>query len=176
MMRRSGVEAAADAPRDDLSTARRRRLSAVPPEELPLGEDALELVNEDPGAGDRPRPASRRPTRSGRGAGRGLPRRHRPTKPIGDPIDDTSDEPTGRRRVRRRAEDGHPGEPPARKPVEEDPWPRLRAELGRDHVRRRVAGLTEARCRDRRSTGDPVACRPLQPPRSAGSASSLGRV
>ncbi len=33
---------------DDLSTARRRRLSAVPPEELPLGEDALELVSEDP--------------------------------------------------------------------------------------------------------------------------------
>ena len=29
-------------------TARRRRLSAVPPEELPLGEDALELVNETP--------------------------------------------------------------------------------------------------------------------------------
>jgi hypothetical protein len=36
------------APADDLSTARRRRLSAVPPEELPLGEDALELVNETP--------------------------------------------------------------------------------------------------------------------------------
>jgi len=36
------------ASRDDLSTARRRRLSAVPPEELPLGEDALELVNEEP--------------------------------------------------------------------------------------------------------------------------------
>jgi hypothetical protein len=35
-------------PHDDLSTARRRRLSAVPPEELPLGEDALELVSEDP--------------------------------------------------------------------------------------------------------------------------------
>jgi hypothetical protein len=32
---------------DDLS-ARRRRLSAVPPEELPLGEDAIELVSEDP--------------------------------------------------------------------------------------------------------------------------------
>jgi hypothetical protein len=31
---------------DDLS-ARRRRLSAVPAEELPLGEDAIELVNED---------------------------------------------------------------------------------------------------------------------------------
>jgi hypothetical protein len=31
---------------DDLSTARQRRLSAVPPDELPLGEDALELVSE----------------------------------------------------------------------------------------------------------------------------------
>jgi hypothetical protein len=34
--------------RDDLSDARRRRLSAVPADELPLGEDAIELVSEDP--------------------------------------------------------------------------------------------------------------------------------
>ena len=43
--------------RDDLSDARRRRLSAVPPDELPLGEDAIELVSEDPeheAAHDRP--------------------------------------------------------------------------------------------------------------------------
>jgi hypothetical protein len=33
--------------RDDLSDARRRRLSAVPPDELPLGDDAIELVSED---------------------------------------------------------------------------------------------------------------------------------
>jgi hypothetical protein len=40
--------AAPEAPvsRDDLSTARQRRLSAVPPDELPLGEDAIELVSE----------------------------------------------------------------------------------------------------------------------------------
>jgi hypothetical protein len=37
---------AASAGRDDLSTARQRRLSAVPPDELPLGEDAIELVSE----------------------------------------------------------------------------------------------------------------------------------
>jgi Protein of unknown function (DUF3071) len=37
---------AASASRDDLSTARQRRLSAVPPDELPLGEDAIELVSE----------------------------------------------------------------------------------------------------------------------------------
>jgi hypothetical protein len=36
---------AASAP-DDLSTARQRRLSAVPPDDLPLGEDAIELVSE----------------------------------------------------------------------------------------------------------------------------------
>jgi Protein of unknown function (DUF3071) len=41
-------EAAEEAARDDLSDARRRRLSAVPAEELPLGEDAIELVSEDP--------------------------------------------------------------------------------------------------------------------------------
>ncbi|HEY3530914.1 MAG TPA: septation protein SepH [Nocardioides sp.] len=34
--------------RDDLSDARRRRLSAVPADELPLGADAIELVSEDP--------------------------------------------------------------------------------------------------------------------------------
>jgi Protein of unknown function (DUF3071) len=34
--------------RDDLSDARRRRLSAVPADELPLGDDAIELVSEDP--------------------------------------------------------------------------------------------------------------------------------
>jgi len=38
----------AAASRDDLSDARRRHLSAVPPDELPLGEDALELVSESP--------------------------------------------------------------------------------------------------------------------------------
>jgi hypothetical protein len=34
--------------RDDLSDARRRHLSAVPPDELPLGEDAITLVTESP--------------------------------------------------------------------------------------------------------------------------------
>jgi hypothetical protein len=33
---------------DELSDARRRRLSAVPADELPLGDDAIELVSEDP--------------------------------------------------------------------------------------------------------------------------------
>jgi hypothetical protein len=39
-----------DSARDDLSDARRRRLSAVPADELPLGDDAIELVSEDPPA------------------------------------------------------------------------------------------------------------------------------
>jgi hypothetical protein len=43
----SPAEPAAPA-RDDLSDARRRRLSAVPADELPLGDDAIELVSEDP--------------------------------------------------------------------------------------------------------------------------------
>ena len=38
----------AAASRDDLSDARRRHLSAVPPDELPLGEDAITLVTESP--------------------------------------------------------------------------------------------------------------------------------
>jgi hypothetical protein len=43
----AGPEPSASATtRDDLSTARQRHLSAVPPDELPLGEDAIELVSE----------------------------------------------------------------------------------------------------------------------------------
>jgi len=38
----------AETSRDDLSDARRRRLSAVPADELALGDDAIELVSEDP--------------------------------------------------------------------------------------------------------------------------------
>ena len=41
-------DAGAGATRDDLSDARRRRLSAVPADELPLGDDAIELVTEEP--------------------------------------------------------------------------------------------------------------------------------
>ena len=70
---------------DDLSTARRRRLAAVPPDELPLGEDAIDLVTEAPAATSRwPEPTARGERRARcRGPGRGLPRRpgrrrHRP--------------------------------------------------------------------------------------------------
>lgn len=47
---RSGPAAAAtEAPsRDDLQQARQRRLSSVPADELPLGEDAIEMVHTDP--------------------------------------------------------------------------------------------------------------------------------
>jgi len=49
------AEQASTTTRDDLSDARRRRLSAVPADELPLGEDAIELVTEEPEvAHDRP--------------------------------------------------------------------------------------------------------------------------
>jgi hypothetical protein len=44
----SAAEAAPASSTDDLSAARRRRLAAVPPDELPLGEDAIDLVSEDP--------------------------------------------------------------------------------------------------------------------------------
>jgi Protein of unknown function (DUF3071) len=42
----AGGSTSSSGSRDDLSTARRRRLSAVPPDDLPLGEDAIELVSE----------------------------------------------------------------------------------------------------------------------------------
>ena len=41
---RPAAPAPAQASRDELQQARARRLSAVPPDELPLGEDAIELV------------------------------------------------------------------------------------------------------------------------------------
>jgi hypothetical protein len=41
---------------DDLAAARQRRLSAVSPDELPLGEDTIEMVG-DPEATDEPHPA-----------------------------------------------------------------------------------------------------------------------
>ena len=42
------AEEADELTRDDLSDARRRRLSSVPADELPLGDDAIELVSDDP--------------------------------------------------------------------------------------------------------------------------------
>ena len=44
------VAAAQRPARDDLKQARGRRLSAVPHEELPLGDDAIELVSEESGS------------------------------------------------------------------------------------------------------------------------------
>ena len=47
---------------DDLSAVRRRRLAAVPPDELPLGEDAIDLVTEEPDrARESPTPWGPRP-------------------------------------------------------------------------------------------------------------------
>jgi len=43
-----GESVASPAPaRDDLQSVRERRLTSVPPDELPLGDDAIELVHED---------------------------------------------------------------------------------------------------------------------------------
>ena len=126
-----------EATRDDLSTARRRRLSAVPPDELPLGEDALELVSEIQPTSATARLGPRRPPPS-------APRRRsrptwtsrvpttRPPRPTSRTPTPTVDEPADDP-----ADDEHPHEPPVAQAGEEDPWPGLGAELGRDHVRRR---------------------------------------
>jgi hypothetical protein len=44
---RPAASAPVQASRDELQQARARRLSAVPPDELPLGEDAIELVTDE---------------------------------------------------------------------------------------------------------------------------------
>ena len=66
----SSPDETAAASTDDLSQARRRRLSAVPLDELPLGEDAIDLVSEPDssrrvpiGTGGRRPSAPRRPSR-----------------------------------------------------------------------------------------------------------------
>ena len=44
-------------PTDEAAGPRRRRLAAVPADELPLGDDAIEMVSGDRPSGDRPSPA-----------------------------------------------------------------------------------------------------------------------
>jgi hypothetical protein len=105
------------APGDDLSTVRRRRLSAVPPEELPLGEDALELVNEDPPPGlevARETEEARIEESAALGAEAPLeaylddPDDTVTTPAVTDETDDAEES---------EADDDHPHEPPSRKPV-----------------------------------------------------------
>ena len=107
-----------EAARDDLSTARRRRLSAVPPDELPLGEDALELVSEasDHDVADDGATAARPEENVALGAEAPLEAYldesgsddTSTTPAVSDSDDDTSDDPS---------DDEHPHEPPSRKPV-----------------------------------------------------------
>jgi hypothetical protein len=102
-----------EATRDDLSTARRRRLSAVPPDELPLGQDALELVSE---AADDEATATRPEENAALGAEAPL------EAYLDEPgADDTSTTPAATDSdgapTDEPADDEQPHEPPARKPV-----------------------------------------------------------
>jgi hypothetical protein len=117
-------EADATAPGDDLSTARRRRLSAVPPEELPLGEDALELVNEDsaPPTLEVAAPTEDAESEDARIEESAALGAEAPLEAYLDDLADTSttpavadeaDEPD----AQGEAGDDHPHEPPSRKPV-----------------------------------------------------------
>ena len=119
----AAVQDGETAPSDDLTTARRRRLSAVPPDELPLGEDALELVNEDPA----PRAFEATPDENAAlGAEAPL------EAYLDDPVDDTADTTTTAAVTDEtdlgdagdsadaevdESDDDHPHEPPSRKPV-----------------------------------------------------------
>ena len=115
------------------------------PEELPLGEDALELVSEDPA----PQPTleatpDAAPTTEEarlRRAPRSAPRRRsRPTSttPPTDRHPDAAVDAARRRRAEPTARTTTArGRAPLAQAGQEDPRPRLGAELGRDHVRRR---------------------------------------
>ena len=126
--------------RDDLQSVRERRLTSVGQDELPLGDDAIELVTGSEPATDREVADERR---------RGVPRRHpglrRPRAARG-----------GRRGGGRRA---RAEEPPLAVRCKEE-GPGLGAELGRDHVRRSERPVTQrgtsASRRSRRSSKPPT--------------------
>ena len=127
------------AARDDLKRARQRRLSAVPEEELPLGDDALELVSEpETSTVDLTETAAR--VRDGSDAD---------LSPTPEPLADEPhpDEPHPDEAAPAAEEQTEPRSPrpgaAAGTAQAQGPRPRLGAELGRDHVRRQ-AGLTRS--------------------------------
>jgi hypothetical protein len=102
--------------RDDLSDARRRRLSAVPADELPLdgtdllGDDAIELVS------DVPEPAVAH-DRAEETAALGA---EAPVEAYLDSVDapdSSAESPADEREESKERDDSHPHEPPSRKPV-----------------------------------------------------------
>jgi hypothetical protein len=97
--------------RDDLSSARQRRLSAVPPDELPLGDDAIELVTEDPGA----EPARARVEESAALGAEAPVEAYLDDDTSTTPAVSDTDEPSDAATAE--PSDDHPDEPPARKPV-----------------------------------------------------------
>jgi Protein of unknown function (DUF3071) len=120
--------------RDDLSDARRRRLSAVPADELPLGEDAIELVSEDPApevtrtrleesaalGAEAPLEAylDAAPVDSGAGSGADARTGSPAAPPAGeDSAQGTLDELTDEDSSESSSEDPRRHEPPSRKPV-----------------------------------------------------------
>ena len=122
----SAEDAAPASSTDDLSAARRRRLAAVPPDELPLGEDAIDLVTEVPVEPSVPDSPGVRGSRGGLPRRRAGGRRHRTGAGAG----------RGDGRVRRRLPRRRAGRPSC-----QAQGTSVRAELGRDHVRRRQARL-----------------------------------
>ena len=125
--------------RDDLKQARGRRLSAVSHEELPLGSHEPRFD----GVGRRRHRDGQRGVRQpgGGAAGRGLPGR-RAAHPGDAGGGGASVEPEPEPEPAARGpEPAAEEEPPARKAGEAE-GPRLGAELGRDHVRRRQERLT----------------------------------
>ena len=104
------VAAAQRPARDDLKQARGRRLSAVPHEELPLGDDAIELVSEESGSLGAEQPVEaylddERPTRE--------------TPAVEEPAVEPEPAPEPAAREEPPAEEELPAdeEPPARKPA-----------------------------------------------------------
>ncbi len=119
----SPADATAEPTSDDLSAARQRRLSAVSPDELPLGEDAIEMVaGEDE---DEPSPAET--TLDFGEAGLGTERS------VESYLDDDPDEPASRPSART-AEATDQDHGPSDEAAEEPPAPKPAKKRGRASV------------------------------------------
>jgi hypothetical protein len=110
--------AAAPPARDDLKKARQRRLNAVPEDELPLGDDAIELANRGAERGDDPDAATVDLTETAARVRGDRPSDDADISPTPEPL---ADEPHREAVPEPAAEEPEPAPEPDREPAPEEP-------------------------------------------------------
>jgi hypothetical protein len=128
--------AAAPPARDDLKKARQRRLNAVPEDELPLGDDAIELANRGAERGDDPDAATVDLTETAARVRGDRPSDDADISPTPEPL---ADEPHREAQPEPAAEEQEPAPEPETQPEEpaaqeEAPAPPKRKSRGRASV------------------------------------------